>query len=593
VLLAFAAFGGLVAGAAAVASGRAGQTGARAAAQARVDSAAVRLGTQLQQALSFTEQRAERLRASPVVRAAVEIDTQMVRDLWRHDPLARVVPGETFELTRPFRSRLRVPADAAALPSLDPGKLQLDSVDGGLRVSVGATVEPLFPHGKLAGVIVVSQVVPLDALTALQDLGATLDDTTPPSTTLINALVHCPALPSLTITAHHVRGGGGLIWTGRALLVVALGLVLAALIVLWRGRRRLHDDSLRIDVQPFEYMPPSHTSDEPTIMMRRQRNVPQPVDAETTAREAPHAIDGAPQGPELARTPDGITPMPQLLPDKRDSAAIAIDPRAELLSGRYRLIKHLGRGSHADVYLAQALARGGGFVSLKLLSSTTSLIDFELQLDAARHMLPVIHPNLARVLEVDEGAAPFIASEYVEGCNLEQLARGLGAELPAAQCVAIAVAICHAIEAAPLVHGAIKPRNVLVGRHNAIKLVDFCAPPSPTDRLAPEQYAGKRSDQRTDVYAVGVLLHELLTGERVYPASPGEMRWPALSPPSKRRPEVGPTIDAVIARATAFGPRQRHPDAEALRLDLERAAAHLERSATVLGEFVERARRTM
>jgi hypothetical protein len=592
------------------------------AAAARVEGAAVQLATQLQGALGFVQQRVDRLRAAPVVRAAVEIDNAAVRDVWRHEPLARVVAGETFELSRPSRPPLRVPASAPSLPRLVPGHPQLDAVAEGLRVSLGATVEPLFPRGKLSGMVVVSQVVPLESVTALGDLGASLDDT-PPTGAFISAMVRCPSLPTLTLTAHQVDGGGGLIWTGRVLLLIALVLVLTALVSLMRARPEPQhqprpepqhqprpepqhqppsepqdpprNESIPIDVQPFVSIALTHTSDEPTTQMLRRADgtpLPPPRERRDTLRAAPHSLAVAASLPSLAW--NEATPMPQLMPDRADSVSMNIDPRAELLSGRYRLIKHLGRGTHADVYLAQALAAGGeGFVSLKLLSPQLPPLEREAHLLAARRLLGVTHPNLARVLDIDEAAPPFIASEYIEGCTLEELARGLGAELPAGQCVAIAVAVCQGLEAAPLQHGAVKPRNVLVGRHNAIKLTDFGAPPAPSDRLAPEQYAGKRTDARTDVYAVGVLLHELLTGERVYPANAGEMRWPALAPPSMRRPEVGPELDAVIARATAFGPRSRHPDAATLRQDLERAAAHLERNATLLGEFVERARRSI
>ena len=129
---------------------------------------------------------------------------------------------------------------------------------------------------------------------------------------------------------------------------------------------------------------------------------------------------------------------------------------------------------------------------------------------------------MAQVLDVADGArgdVAYVAMEYVEGCTLEVLLRDLFARdepLPLPQTVAIMAALCRALDAArPLVHGAVKPSNVLVGRHNVVKLADFGAPPSATDRHAPEQYAGKTPDRRSDVYAAGVVLHELVTGRRM------------------------------------------------------------------------------
>src|SRR5262249_9167433 len=162
--------------------------------------------------------------------------------------------------------------------------------------------------------------------------------------------------------------------------------------------------------------------------------------------------------------------------------------------------------------LAQSFVPGApGTVALKLLRPGPAPERAQL-VDAARRQMRVTHPNVAQVVDVGDDDIAYVAMEYVEGCTLETWLRDLRARnepLPLAESVAIVAAICRALDVAqeasdargvrrPLVHGAVKPSNVMVGRHNLVKLTDFGAPPAPTDRQAPEQYAGKRPDRRSD-----------------------------------------------------------------------------------------------
>jgi len=211
----------------------------------------------------------------------------------------------------------------------------------------------------------------------------------------------------------------------------------------------------------------------------------------------------------------------------------------------------------------------------------------------------ISHPNVAQVLDVGEGEVAYVAMEYVEGCALEALLADpfrRDEPLPLPQTLAIIGAMCRALEAArPLVHGAVKPSNVLVGRHNVVKLADFGAPPSATDRHAPEQYAGKEAEHRSDVYAVGVVLHELLTGRRMQVTGGGDpKRWPALPAPSAVRTFLPRALDPVVAKATRFGPRGRYGSARELLAALQDAAAEAAETAPAawLGDWVDRARRS-
>ena len=212
------------------------------------------------------------------------------------------------------------------------------------------------------------------------------------------------------------------------------------------------------------------------------------------------------------------------------------------------------------------------------------------------------HAHVARVFDVGDGEVAYVAMEYVEGCTVEALLRDLVVRdeaLPLPQVLEIIGAVCSALDAAydapaldgsraPLLHGAVKPSNVLIGRNDVVRLADFGAPPSPTDHHAPDRDAGA-GDRRSDVYAVGVLLHELVTGRRVLD---GDRRAP-LPPPSRIRRELPRALDEVVARATRFNLRGRPATAGDLYAELLRACkkdAGTEHAH--FGELIDRARRS-
>ena len=568
------ALGGLVLAAAARLWANGAVDGGRAEATIQAE----RLGAILSAAAATARVRAEGLAAMPTVRAAVETDVATVRDMTRAEGFVFTpAPREIVEIVQlaPRRAPLllyRAPETAPSLGVTHARELRVDEQGGALMVIVAAPSTPLYAHGRLEGAVAVAtraDLAPLTASLQAAGLGAELLGAGEPIaltvarsgeggaraiTVPVPFTVADGTAPRLSLRASVRAGGGATLWAGRALLVAAFLMALLTFV--------------------------------------------------SDLRRAMPALDDAPTAPVptndhlvLAWSASMPTPITQLRP-AQESMPPAPDPRGDELGGRYRLLQPIGRGHSSDVYLAQSFVAGApGAVALKLMKGRDSA-ERRLFLDAARAQMRIAHPNVARVLDVGDGDAAFVAMEYVEGCALEALLGDLFARdepLPLPQTIAIVGAICRALEAArPLVHGAVKPSNVLVGRHNVVKLADFGAPPSATDRYAPEQYTGKPADRQSDVFAVGVVLHELLDR----PAHAGVGRRSQALAGAARAVDGAADVAARARRRGGQGDALRR--ARALRLG-ERAPRRAARGRrrrgrdapeAWLGDWVERARRS-
>jgi len=253
--------------------------------------------------------------------------------------------------------------------------------------------------------------------------------------------------------------------------------------------------------------------------------------------------------------------------------------------GRYRLERPLGHGGMASVYLAHDLELDRP-VAVKLLAeSLAGDTAFRKRfLREARVAARLSHPNVVAVYDAGEAedGRPYIVMEYVDGTSLE----GRG-PLPTREAVGLAVQACHGLahaHAAGLVHRDVKPHNLLLRGDGTLKVADFgiarAAEATALTQvgtvlgtaayLAPEQAAGEGVTSAADVYSLGAVLYELLTGRPPYePETLADLAdRPEIMPVSELAPGVPRHVEDVVMRSLARNPAYRQASAEELAREL-------------------------
>jgi len=272
-----------------------------------------------------------------------------------------------------------------------------------------------------------------------------------------------------------------------------------------------------------------------------------------------------------------------------------------VLSGRYKLEAKLGSGGMSTVYLARDTTLDRQ-VAVKVMHREMSEQADQLQRfrQEARAVAKLSHPNVVAVIDAGEQdgehedgfATPYIVFEYVEGETLKQRINRIGA-LDAQEALAYAIEVARGLTVAHarnMVHRDIKPQNVLIDSEGRAKLTDFGISRQleqdgmtatgrvlgTTDYVAPEQAMGHPVDQRSDIYSLGVVLYEMLTGQVPFTADSQvgvAMKHvnEELPDVQQYRPELSAAAAMVVERATAKDPAQRYQQVSELIDDLSTA----------------------
>jgi serine/threonine protein kinase len=268
-----------------------------------------------------------------------------------------------------------------------------------------------------------------------------------------------------------------------------------------------------------------------------------------------------------------------------------------VVNGRYLLLDRIASGATARVYRAEDLLLGRD-VALKVLhpwfsDDEESVARFRREAACAAR---VQHPHVVSVYDDGEwGDTHYIAMEYVDGPSLKSIIRDDGPLAPP-RAIDLTLQLLSAtacIHRRGIIHRDLKPANAIVDREGFLKLTDFgVARAEATDitrtgaiigtarYLSPEQAQGRTLTVVSDLYSIGVILHELLTGRPLFDGE--NVVTVALkhineqpAPPSTRRPTIPTELDAIVLRALAKDPRRRFPDADAFIDALERTEAGL------------------
>ncbi|MFD5204338.1 Stk1 family PASTA domain-containing Ser/Thr kinase [Streptomyces sp. NPDC058375] len=269
----------------------------------------------------------------------------------------------------------------------------------------------------------------------------------------------------------------------------------------------------------------------------------------------------------------------------------------QLLDGRYRIEARIAVGGMATVYRAVD-TRLDRVLALKVMHPALAVdVAFvERFIREAKSVARLAHPNVVAVFDQGaEGAYVYLAMEYVAGCTLRDVLRERGALQPRAALDILepVLAALGAAHRAGFVHRDMKPENVLIGDDGRVKVADFGlvrAVGTATDTtgsllgtvsyLAPEQIEHGTADTRSDVYACGVVLYEMLTGAKPYTGeNAAQVIYQHLNSdvpaPSAVVPGLPVALDSLVASATARNPEVRPHDAVLLLAETREARAGL------------------
>ncbi|WP_396939503.1 Stk1 family PASTA domain-containing Ser/Thr kinase [Mycolicibacterium sp.] len=269
------------------------------------------------------------------------------------------------------------------------------------------------------------------------------------------------------------------------------------------------------------------------------------------------------------------------------------------LSDRYELGEIIGFGGMSEVHMARD-TRLHRDVAVKVLRADLARDpSFYLRFRReAQNAAALNHPAIVAVYDTGEaetpnGPLPYIVMEYVDGVTLRDIVHGEG-PIPPRRAIEIIADACQALNFSHqhgIIHRDVKPANIMISKTGAVKVMDFGIARALADAgnsvtqtaavigtaqyLSPEQARGEPVDARSDVYSLGCVLYEILTGEPPFVGdSPVAVAYQHVRedpvPPSQKHSGISPELDAVVLKALAKNPDNRYQSAAEMRTDLVR-----------------------
>ncbi len=306
--------------------------------------------------------------------------------------------------------------------------------------------------------------------------------------------------------------------------------------------------------------------------------------------------------------PPAGTPAPTVPPRRREEPAAAVPSSGPDHFGQYEILERIASGGMAELYKAKRTGVEGFQKIVAIKKILPHLADDEefitMFADEAKLAAQLNHPNIIHIYDLGkiQAGGYFIAMEYVDGRDLRAIqksGRELGAPLPVPLAVYIASKVASALDYAHrrrdaeghdlnIVHRDVSPQNILISYEGDIKLCDFgiakaTSKASQTQSgalkgklqyMSPEQAWAKPIDRRSDLFSLGVVLHELLTGDRLFRGDTDiqvleKVRSAEVAAPSRANPEVPKNLDGVVLRCLARDPEERYANASDLLRDLD------------------------
>jgi serine/threonine-protein kinase len=281
--------------------------------------------------------------------------------------------------------------------------------------------------------------------------------------------------------------------------------------------------------------------------------------------------------------------------DQVDATGAPFQP-GQRVDDRFLIMEVLGVSGMATIFKAEDQQNGSRLVALKVphLAYESDPTFFSRFQREERIGLQLNHPFVLKFVPVENRSRPYIVTEYLKGCTLEHLLKAMR-PLPEKDALKIASLICDGLQHMHdhgVIHRDLKPQNIMICCDGSIRIMDFgiardgasrritrmgnTGSMGTPDYMAPEQVLGKPADRRTDIYCLGALLYEMLTG--VIPFR-DENPWAALNArvtgdpvaPRKINADLSAQAEEIVLRALQRDPAERYPTAAAMKAELDTA----------------------